>query len=373
MTTRKHQQQAPATLVHQDDADTLLLPNYCWHDENDSLMQAAIDSARILIDQYESGPHFYAHLDATVLSTWLEEDMPELVAGLREEGAYDTFQKQLSFYCERLSVAGALADSFLHETLDYAQDDYWDFDVERFFPGLLRRIQLGKVKKLEQLPTIVATLVDRFAHRRGLPFRDNHRICLHARLPAERWDWCDLNQVKTAGDRTAFLLRKEQFPTFLGQYTNERYALVLNAPEGLRASALIYKTAYQQVDMAITDAREVIAAIRLADKVPGIPFFANLSTLQLFRQYIPVIYLFEDEPPLLVEHPFSWMAYGAWHTREALRIDDACSPDDMLWTKNRNADILVNEIRPMPSGAGPTKRAPVFNGPFNDSWPEIPA
>lgn len=372
MTTRKHQQQAPATLVHQDDADTLLLPNYCWHDENDSLMQAAIDSARILIDQYESGPHFYAHLDATVLSTWLEEDMPELVAGLREEGTYDTFQKQLSFYCERLSVAGALADSFLHETLDYAQDDYWDFDVERFFPGLLRRIQLGKIRKLEQLPTIVATLVDRFAHRRGLPFRDNYRSCLHARLPAERWDWCDLNQVKAANEKTAFLLRAEQFPISLRMCIHERYVLVLNVPLGVDASALIRKTAYCEVDAAITEANHVVAEIRFSEYIPALPFFDNLPTLKLFRQHIPIVYLFDDAPPLLVEYPFSWMANGAWFTREARRIEDSSSSEDITWTQNGNVDALITEIRPMPLGAGPIKRPPVYDGPFNDSWPEFP-
>ena len=369
MTKSKHHKTGSTS---QNGSDTLLLPNYCWHDDNDSLIQVAIDSARKLIDQYESGPHFYAHLNATILSTWLEEDMPELVVGLKEEGTFDTFQRQLSLYCERLSVAGALADSFLHETLNYAQDDYWDFDVERFFPGLLRRIQLGRVRKLEHLPTIVATLVDRFAHRRGLPFRDNYRSCLHARLPAERWDWCDLNQVKAANEKTAFLLRAEQFPMSLRMYTHERYVLVLNVPLEVDESALIRKTAYCGVGAAITEANHVVAEIRFSQYVPALPFFDNLPTLKLFRQHIPIAYLFDDAPPLLVEYPFSWMADGAWLTREAYRIEDPYSPEYTTWTENGNVDALITEIRPMPLGAGPIKRAPVYNGPYNDSWPEFP-
>ncbi|MEI6001984.1 hypothetical protein H3V53_34105 [Paraburkholderia bengalensis] len=372
MSTRKTKQQASGTLAHQDDVNTLLLPNYCWHDEDDSLMQAAIGVARKLIDQYESGPHFYANLDAAVLSTWLEEDTPELMAGLREEGTFDRFQKQLSLYCERLSVAGALADSFLHETLNYAQDGYWDFDVERFFPGLLRRIQLGRVRKLEQLPTIIATLVDRFECNRTAHYRDNVNICFHAQLYAEGWDWCDLAQVKAANDTTAFLLRKEQYPRFLSSHTNERQVFVLNAPQRTSTHDLSSKTAHWQVDVEIAEPGKAIAGIRLAAHVPAIPFFENLSTLKLFRQYIPVVYLFDDAPPLLVEYPFSWMADGAWFTRDALRIEDSNSAEDMSWTEDGHVDALIREICPMPLGAGPLKRAPVYSGPFNDSWPEFP-
>jgi hypothetical protein len=370
MPTKTCEQQTTSSL-QRSDADSLILPNYCWQYQTDSLTQGAIDYARKLIDQYASGAHFYANLDATIVATWLEEDIPEIVDGLKQEGQLDTFQQSLDFYCERLSVAGALADSFLNETLNYAQDDYWDFDVERFFPGLHRRIQLGEVRKLEELPPIIATLVDRFGCDQNIVLRENHRIFLHSQLRNEGWDWCDLATVTAAGDRTAFLLRMEQLPQYLGLYTNERYVLVLNAPQGIDPSALIRKTSHYGVGAALTKAREVIAEIRLSEHVPAIPFFDNLPTLKLFRQHIPVVYLFDEAPPLLVEYPFSWMADSPWFTREAQRIEGTYLPEYLSSRGDGNADALVTEIRPMPLGSGPVKCEPVFNGPYNDSWPEI--
>lgn len=371
MTTENPDQQS-TSFVQCNDADSLVLPNYCWHYQTDSLTQTAIDYVRKLIDRYASGAHFYANLDANILATWLDEDFPEIVDGLKQEGQLDSFQQSLDFYCERLSVAGALADSFLNETLNYAQDDYWDFDVERFFPDLLHRIQLGEVRKLEQLPPIIATLVDRFARDQNTLFRENNRICLHSHLWNEDWDWCDLAKVTAAGDRTAFLLGMEQFPQYLCLYTDERYALVLNAPQGVSASELIRKTSHCEVGAALSEARDVISEIRLSAYVPAIPFFDNVPTLKLFRQHIPVVYLFDDAPPLLVQYPFSWMAYGSWFTREAHRLESNCSPEYMSSTEDANADALITEILPMPLGPGPVKQASVFNGPFNDSWPEIP-
>ncbi|WP_176053205.1 hypothetical protein [Paraburkholderia caribensis] len=367
MTTKISDQQATSSL-QRSDADRLILPNYYRHYSTDSLPQTAMDLVRKLIDLYASGPHFYANLDGAILSTWLEEDFPEIVAGLKQEGQFASFQQSLEFYCERLSVAGALADTFLNETLNYEQDDFWDFDVERFFPGLHRRIQLGEVRKLEELPPIIATLVDRFTRVQGIPLRANNRIHLHSYLSDEAWDWFDLPQVKAGGNKTAYLLRKEHFSIYLSAHTNERYALVLNAPQGRSSSALICRTSHHEVGPAITEARKVIAEIRFSEYVPAIPFFDNLPTLKLFRQHIPVVYLFDDAPALLVEYPFSWMADSPWFTREALRIEETYSPQDITW----DADALINKIRSMPLGPGPVKRKSVFNGPFNDSWPEFP-
>jgi hypothetical protein len=343
----------------------LVLPNYRRHFADDSLIQRAMDYARKLIDVYESGPHFYANLDSTILEKWLSEDWPEIIEGLNEENNLEAFRRNLKDYCNLLSAAGAIADSFLDETLDYAQGEYWDFDVEQFFPGLHHRVQLVEVKKLEQLPSIIAVLVDKFARKRHAPLRDNDHYYPHSRLRSDGWDWCDLAQVKSTDDRTAFLLRKEHFPQHLGWSTRERYALVLNVSPETIASKLIDKAFPSYIDARTNSTGKVIPCCHLRDGAPAIPFLENLSTLRLFRRFIPVIYLLANEP-LLIEYEWSMMANGNLYLREAREIEDRYASDSPA-NSNDNADALITQILPMPLGAGP-KPKPQHSVPWNDAW-----
>ncbi len=325
-----------------------------------------MDYVRKLIDVYECGPHFYANLDSTILERWLSEDWPELIEGLKEEeAALEAFRKNLGDYCSRLSVAGAIADAFLNETLDYEQGWYWDFDVERFFPGLHRRVQLGRVKKLEQLPPIIAVLVDKFARERYAPLHDNNKYHRHSRLRSDGWDWCDLAEAKNADNRTAFLLREEHFPEQIGWKTHERYALVLNVSPETSASTLIHKSSSPYIGARTNSSGKVIPCCRLPDGAPAIPVLENLSTLRLFRRFIPVIYLLDNEP-LLIEYEWSMMANGNWYLKEAREIEDDYASDSQV-NSNGKEDVLITQILQMPLGAGP-KSEPRYDGPWNDAW-----
>jgi hypothetical protein len=197
------------------------------------------------------------------------------------------------------------------------------------------------------------------------PLRDNDNYYPHSRLPSDGWDWCDLAQVKSADDRTAFLLRKEHFPQHLGWSTRERYALVLNVSPETIASKLIDKAYPSYIDARTNSTGKVIPCCHLRDGAPAIPFLENLSTLKLFRRFIPVIYLLANER-LLIEYEWSMMANGNLCLREAREIEDryACdSPAD----SNDIADALITQILPMPLGAGP-KPKPQHAGPWNDAW-----
>jgi len=365
MSTKKSKSRNGLPPLQGAGAAGLVLPNFHRHFDDDSLIQNAMDCVSKLIDVYESGPHFYANLDSTMLERWLSEDWPELIEALTEEATLEAFRRNLIDYCSRLSAAGAIADSFLGETLDYEQGGYWDFDVERFFPGLHRRVLFGKVKKLEQLPPIIAVLVDKFARKRRTPLRDSDNYYPHSRLPSDGWDWCDLAQVKSADDRTAFLLRKAHFPQHLGWSTRERYALVLNVSPETIASKLIDKAYPPHIDARTNSSGTVIACCHLRDGAPAIPFLENLPTLTLFRRFIPVIYLVANEP-LLIEYEWSMMANGNLYVREAREIEDRYASDSPA-NSHDNADALITRILPMPLGAGPKpKLQPAV--PWNDAW-----
>ncbi|SFU25539.1 hypothetical protein [Paraburkholderia aspalathi] len=365
MSTKKSKSRNGLPALQGAGAAGLVLPNFRRDFDDDSLIQNAMDYVSKLIDVYESGPHFYANLDSTILERWLSEDWPELIEALTEEATLEAFRRNLIDYCSRLSAAGAIADSFLGETLDYEQGGYWDFDVERFFPGLHRRVLFGKVKKLEQLPSIIAVLVEKFTRKCHVRIYDNNKYPRYSRLPSEGWDWCDLAQVKHADDRTAFLLRKEHFPIQLGWETHERYALVLNASPGTSASTLIDHSSPFHIAPLTNSSGKVIACCRPTEGVTAIPFLENHSTLTLFRRFIPVIYLLPNGP-LLIQYEWSMMATGNLYVREAREIEDRYASDSPA-NANDNAEAHITQILPMPLGAGP-KPKPQHAGPWNDAW-----
>jgi hypothetical protein len=345
------------------DVDLRYFPNYRWHEADDPLEQQAMDYVGHLIDLHQCGPHFYANLDSSVLERWLAEDCPELVERLTGQDSYDAFAHNLDAYCRRLSAAGCIADAFLGESLDYNQGEFRHFEWERFFPGLLDQVQCGEIRSRENLPAVVALLVDRFSRIGEARWHDNTGYFPHSRLASTGWDWCDLAQVKAAAQGVAFLLQREHFPSQLTWRTNEKYALVVNPPPGTAAQSLIRKSPVPSVNRLKTSSGHTELCLTLSGQELAIPLIQHEHTLLLFRGFLPVVYLLDGDA-LIVEYEWNPIASGRRHLAQArAEMDEAWEPS---W---RAETVLIDNILPMPLAPGPAPAPPKYSGPWEDLIP----
>ncbi|TXC80599.1 hypothetical protein [Paraburkholderia azotifigens] len=293
--------------------------------EAEYLVRSAMDYVNELIRVNEGRWIFYRNINASLLEQWLKDDHPNLHRCVIRIGAYDVFKQQLLEYCGRFSAARALAQRYLISyfwslqtslvmpfRLEEGGDreeiyELSDVDTESYFPGVASDIDSGRLTHTEDLPTMVALLVDRFLRLRHSNRHNNARIALHTRLTEQCGRWSDWGKVNDAPLGTAFLVKRRAFSEELYSLTSERYVLVMRMPEDTTLDFLIQGARVARlVDTSCEQPEHYLA---LSEGRIAIPVLRNDELLLKFRNFIPIVFLV-GEKMWLVEYEWNPTAYG---------------------------------------------------------------
>ncbi|NIE63219.1 hypothetical protein [Burkholderia sp. Ax-1719] len=296
----------------------------CRKEEADRLIRSAMDYVLELIRVNGGRWSFYRNVDASLLERWLTEDHPNLHRCVIRAGVYDAFKEKILEYCGKLSAATELAEMYLKKyfwSLHFAlikpfrldekgremRYEPRNVDTERYFPGVASYIESRGVGHIEELPTMVALLVDRVLRINNASRHNNAHIALHSKLSEYCNEWCDLERVKGTHVGAAFLMHRVQFSGELFNLTPEKYAFVVRMPVGTSVDSLIQGAgATTYVDGQEDEAGCYIALSRAKVAIP----IHNKDVLLKFRNSLPVVFLL-DEEMVLVEYEWNPTAFGS--------------------------------------------------------------
>ncbi|TXC79092.1 hypothetical protein [Paraburkholderia azotifigens] len=304
-----------------------------------------------LLHEFYDSPSFsfYGPLDATVAERWVREDYGHVMDYVEAAGALEGFRRLLDTYCRKLSAAGALANEFIAGRTD--EEDI-ETDTDLFFPGVRDQIAKRKLERSDELPVLVAMLADRLACRASYLQHQNSLTPPHSRHRPMRWPPCDVERAKAGPSDVAYLLRTRDAPSLLTRYTREPYMLVVNARPGTTLRSLTRSTfhGYHDIEIELGRYQRYLTFSKGMLAIAALP---NEQTLLLFRRFLPVIYLLQDEIRV-VEYEWNPVAYGRLVLEKA-RVFDS-SWDDCVGSTEVSSDrsitrprrMLISEIRRMP-------------------------
>jgi hypothetical protein len=339
-----HQPAVPCGTNDSTAADKWLLPK--------TIEERALGCAAYLIDAFGDSLSFYRNLDTSVIERWMNEDYPDLIGKIKAGGTYDDFRRRLDAYRATLSFAAAMAEFALQGGHSSCVSEYDEHINDEIFGGLFARVPFADIGKLDEESLLTAMLVDRFTHSVGrYRHHQMHRAALHSSVTFREasWGWCDLAKVKATDSDVAYLLPREHFPMEIVHHTRERYALVIKAcraPLWSFASCSHASYINTNVGQCLSFAHEQLA----------ISMHGNESTLLLFRNHLPVLYLFDDDG-LLVEYEWDPCADGADYFKSDRHLHRTAMARKHTtleaFKASRPDGILISAIRAMPLLEGP--------------------
>jgi hypothetical protein len=335
--------------------------------EAEDLVRNAMDYVRELIRVNEGHWNFYRNVNPSILEQWLKDDHPNLHRCVIRVGAYDAFKEQLLEYCGRLSAATALAEMYFERYSwsvpfslvtpfrfkEYGRETMYEpssVATEGFFPGVASNIENGRLPCLEELPAMVALLVDRLLRIRHATRHHNAYIALHSILTDCFAKWCDLEKVRESSVGTAFVMSRRAFSEELFDLTPERYALVMRMPADTSVDSLVRGARVARyVDSRGGQAKDCLA---FSDGKVAIPVLRNEELLLKFRNFIPIVLLVGEEM-LLVEYEWNPTAFGsdfiaAIHDGETeVNGNDAVEGGETV-TEKAGSAVVISDVYAMP-------------------------
>lgn len=324
--------------------------------EFEALLRKAVGAAAYLLDQHAISASICSAITRPVVERWMAEDFPDVIERLNASKSYESFTERVEKYLEALQSAAAWAEQLRkHGSHDVLAEDQMGRGI---YSGLAPCIATGKTGPDDDDGLLTALLIDRFNQLGNGHEYSFQSVAPHTEiwLPDEAWGWCDIETAKaTAGD-VAYLLSREHFPPDMKSYTRERYALLIKVPAAVTPPALITPRHLDAVTISTAGiGRE--RSLRLASCPFLIPMVANEKVLSLFRNHLPVLYLYESGA-VLVEHPwapardFTRLLHPHLEWDMPPEMDDEyCHAADF---EAEHSDVMrVSEIRPMPLQVGP--------------------
>ncbi len=293
-----------------------------------------------------------------ILEQWMLESYPEVVEQLHLHGMYADFAARLDVYREALVHAAATV-STIHE---YGFDDILEHDIDRhlILSRLSSRIWSSNVSHVDSATALVPYLLDKHTVSNQIP-----HYCSLLEAPAkhatiqlrdELWEWCDIVEAKTASLDVAHLITREHFPCNVAAYTKEEYALVVRVPESADLLPLVGPNFVSSVNIR-ADGGLAERSIVFSGLPFRIPMVTNEQTLCRFRNFLPVLYLY-DEGGLLVEYPWTPVTdfvrclYPSSDMDMPPELDEG-SDELQDFQATHPHTVQISEIRPMPSKEGP--------------------